>query len=178
MVVTAGEGSPPRDRPTVSVAVDATTVGGIAAAVRALRDPVAACYVAGEGMGAVIEKLEQATGRPVVTPEAARTVVLAATVVLHLRRLRVPSNAARVLVAGARADPALTPLPSSCGVPDLTLWNSADDDMLARLCVSAVVAAAHDGLRPADAATHPAVTAAVRAATHEHLLLRRLARES
>ena len=41
-----------------------------------------------------------------------------------------------------------------------------------------VVAAAHDGLRPADAATHPAVTAVVRAATHEHLVLRRLARQS
>lgn len=61
-----------------------------------------------------------------VTEEDAAGIALAAAALVYLYRLGRDPYRCRILIAGAIRMPILSPLLLATGIPDITLWNSAD----------------------------------------------------
>ena len=70
--------------------------------------------------------VEQAGGPPVLTAEDATAIALTAAALDYLHRLGRDPSHSRIVIAAAVRMPILSALLIAVGVPDITLWNTAD----------------------------------------------------
>jgi len=75
--------------------------------------------------------LAERGGRPLITDDDARAIVLTTAVGNYLSRLHRPVTAARVVIAGAATVPVMCPLLLTAGMVNITLWKP---DLLKMAC--------------------------------------------